>query len=368
MAAPPPPDPSVLITAATHLAGAKYYAMASFVMMTYDILLTFPTELEKIWKQRYSGVTVLWFMNRWFFLAAVIPTIASLHVDALCPLQAFMIHILSELCGYRIDHVQGSPAQFFHSCERYFRYPGYIAAIQRVVIGSIFILRMYCIYGRDYKVAVLIAVFLIVEVIIKLYATIAWGQAVQLPPGFVACVLSVSPENSAKFIIFWVFELVTDTLVVFLTVFRSFQLRRSASIWQSRLWQVLVKDGLMYFFVMFATNLITVIMYIVASQDLKAVNADFGVMINAVMTARLILNLKTANSRAVGVETNTDFARSIGTWEANIVGNLGNEFEGQFSNGTTEDGLSTRRNTRNYPRRSVHSDSTSVFEMHHRNW
>ena len=29
-------------------------------MMFYDIWLTFPVEVEKIWKQRFSGLTVLW--------------------------------------------------------------------------------------------------------------------------------------------------------------------------------------------------------------------------------------------------------------------------------------------------------------------
>ena len=58
--------------------GAKYYALASFVMLVYDILLTFPREVDKIWrKKRFSGLTVLWVCNRWVFLLMVILTIAS---------------------------------------------------------------------------------------------------------------------------------------------------------------------------------------------------------------------------------------------------------------------------------------------------
>lgn len=30
------------------------------VMIVYDIVITFGLEVEKIWKQRFSGVTVLW--------------------------------------------------------------------------------------------------------------------------------------------------------------------------------------------------------------------------------------------------------------------------------------------------------------------
>lgn len=65
--------------------------------------------------------------------------------------------------------------------------------------------------------------------------------------------------SSKKFVIFFVLELATgmssiivvlsdvnttaDSVVVILTVVRSYQLRRSAAIWQSQMWQVLVKDG-----------------------------------------------------------------------------------------------------------------------------
>lgn len=47
-------------------------------MLVYDIMLTFPREVNKIWrKTRLSGLTVIWFCNRWVFLLMVIPTIAS---------------------------------------------------------------------------------------------------------------------------------------------------------------------------------------------------------------------------------------------------------------------------------------------------
>lgn len=76
-----------------------------------------------------------------------------------------------------------------------------------------------------------------------------------------------------------------------------------------------------------------------ASEDLKAVNADFGVMINSLMTARLILNLKAAASNDAN-DTSTrpylasGFSGAHHTWEANILGNIGNEFEGGSSFGT----------------------------------
>ena len=31
-------------------------------MFVYDIFLTFPLEVEKVWKRRITGLTVLWFL------------------------------------------------------------------------------------------------------------------------------------------------------------------------------------------------------------------------------------------------------------------------------------------------------------------
>ena len=52
----------------------KVYRIA--VMLFYDIAITFGDEVEKIWKQRCTGATVLWFMvsdaNRIFPLSSMI--------------------------------------------------------------------------------------------------------------------------------------------------------------------------------------------------------------------------------------------------------------------------------------------------------
>lgn len=39
--------------------GVRAFAV---VMLFYDIAITFGDEVEKIWKQRFTGATVLWFM------------------------------------------------------------------------------------------------------------------------------------------------------------------------------------------------------------------------------------------------------------------------------------------------------------------
>lgn len=46
------------------------------------------------------------------------------------------------------------------------------------------------------------------------------------------------------------------------------------------------------------------------------------------MTARLILNLKTISDTPSGPQHHYGFDGARSTWEATIIGNIGNEFEG----------------------------------------
>ncbi|THH10129.1 hypothetical protein EW145_g1544 [Phellinidium pouzarii] len=242
---------------------AKFYALAAFV--------------EKVWRRKFTGLTVLWFLNRWVFFLAVIPTIVSFHDP----------QWIGPVCV---------PARLIF-CDRYFRYPGFIAAFQRVVIGSVFILRIYCIYGRSIRAPSIIVAFLIPEIVVKLFVTIKW-----------------------------------DSVVLILTVSRSYVAYQQSVMVNtaSRLWKVILKDGIVYFLVIFSANLLTVIMF---GLDLKAINADFGVMINSLMTARLILNLKSVGSferngaESTSIGGDAGGATVMSAWEAAVLGDIGNDFE-----------------------------------------
>ncbi|PAV21453.1 hypothetical protein PNOK_0408000 [Pyrrhoderma noxium] len=68
-----------LIVSATHVQAAKNCMLAGYSMMAYDVLLTFSDEVERIWKKRFSFLTVLWFLNRWVYGAAYIVVIIGFY-------------------------------------------------------------------------------------------------------------------------------------------------------------------------------------------------------------------------------------------------------------------------------------------------
>lgn len=287
-------------SAAKHLLAARYYELASFAIFVYDIFVTLDQEVERIWKQKLTVLTPLWITIRWMFLLALIPSIISFH-DTSFPKKI---------------------------CERFFKYPGVVAAIQRVVIGLVFTFRTYCIYDRSKKVAGVVFLFILGELFCKLYSIIAWGvplssssQAKDVP-----CVLTAGQENVHRFIINWVSELVTDGIVLLLTLYRTYTIFLSTRARLNNLWLVIMRDGVMYFFIMFIANLTTVIMYMSVTADIKAINATFSIIISSILTARLILNLKSASIGNVSsIIRHTSFSAAITTIDDTMLENIRND-------------------------------------------
>lgn len=76
-----------------------------------------------------------------------------------------------------------------------------------------------------------------------------------------------------------------------------------------------------------------------ASYSPRILSAQrFPPRINCIMTARLILNLKSANNQPNAPKHHYGYDGTQTAWEANIIGNLGNEFEGNSTgfSSTTE--------------------------------
>ncbi|KAF5321748.1 hypothetical protein D9619_001272 [Psilocybe cf. subviscida] len=60
-----PADLDALTSGAHHLLAAKYFQLAAFVMLIYDHILTFPEEVDRIWKRKISGASILFLINRY---------------------------------------------------------------------------------------------------------------------------------------------------------------------------------------------------------------------------------------------------------------------------------------------------------------
>ncbi|RPD65341.1 hypothetical protein L226DRAFT_531073 [Lentinus tigrinus ALCF2SS1-7] len=253
-----------LTTAAEHLMAAKMFSLASCVMLFYDIAITFGDEVERIWKQRFTGATVLWFLNRYLSPLGYIVIIVAFH----------------------------DPSWSKTACQRYVLYPEILKIFTATAVGVIFILRLYSIYSKSRAVLYGFSMLLVTELAVKIWA-FTDGVMLQLPPGFVGCILTGRSSPGDRIIYTWVAELVFDSAVFFATLYRTIQLYRRTIIGEAlSLITVIMRDGIMYFAAIFVSNLVTVLIFVFAPNDLKVINASFSTLITSLMVSRLMLNLR----------------------------------------------------------------------------
>ncbi|THG97319.1 hypothetical protein EW026_g4656 [Hermanssonia centrifuga] len=119
---------------------AKMFSLASCVMLFYDILITFGDEVEKIWRQRFTGATVLWFLNRYI------------------PPLGYIVVIVS------FQDPSWGPS----ACNRFVLYPEALKIVTSFTIGVIFILRLYAIYSRSRVILIGFALLLFAEIALKI--------------------------------------------------------------------------------------------------------------------------------------------------------------------------------------------------------
>ncbi|KAF8815776.1 hypothetical protein BYT27DRAFT_6655343 [Phlegmacium glaucopus] len=319
----PPPD-AVLATALVHLHAGLYFQIAGFVMLIYDHMLTFSDEVERIWKQKITGASILFLMNRY-----------------LTPLQFIIV----------IDAFQ-DPEWTKKACDRFVVFEGAQTISMVGICELIMILRVYALYGRSKLVAIPLLLLLAAQIVLSSLG-VNTGFAVPLPPGVVGCILT---GTSSLLALIWVTPLVTDSLIFFLTLWKTGQYIKKSG--RSPTLDIFLRDGAMYFCVIFASNLLNTLIYFVspiacsaplalllilqcllfklATEDLKAIGASFSQLMTSVMISRIVLNLRSvsesrslsASRGAVGlIEYHQIRQFDDNSLLTMVIGNLGEDFK-----------------------------------------
>ncbi|KIM38019.1 hypothetical protein M413DRAFT_249814 [Hebeloma cylindrosporum] len=235
-----PLSPEQLANVARNLMVAKMFSLASCVMLFYDIVITFGQEVERIWMRKFTMVTALWFLNRYLSPLGYIVIIVSFH------------HPWSK-----------------EVCNRYILFPEALKIVTAFVIGVIFTMRIYAIYSGRLTIVLFVACLLAAELAVKIWA-FTDGTSLVLPEGLVGCILV--GKHQGRFVFTWVAELVFDSVVFFLTLWRTVVHNRLLRGNTSSLINLVLRDGVIYFGVIFIANLVTVLLFLFATPNLKAVN------------------------------------------------------------------------------------------------
>ncbi|KAF5318154.1 hypothetical protein D9619_012116 [Psilocybe cf. subviscida] len=169
----------------------KLYCLASFVLLFYDILITFGDEVEWIWRRKFNWFTVLWFLNRYLSpLGFIVITVCELRsysgIDSVW--QAAAHSDDSRLPAFQ------DPRWVGKACDHYVLFPEILRIFTTSITGFIFIVRLYATYSRSRAVVVIGLCFLAGELAVKIWSFLG-ARRLQLPPGQFGCILTSGPDN-----------------------------------------------------------------------------------------------------------------------------------------------------------------------------
>jgi len=178
-------------------------------------------------------------------------------------------------------------------CLHFVHFPGVIQIIANSSIGLTLILRTYALYHRNNWVLAILFPFYLASFAVESWA-VAGGAPIPLHPGFNGCILSGKPGGGDRIAGLWISQLVFPTAIFVLTTGRILRLKSKGVINTATdsIAGLMLRDGTLYFFVIFFINLLNVVTYLIAPPDLQAVNATFSSIMQGIMICRLMLNLR----------------------------------------------------------------------------
>ncbi|TDL18914.1 hypothetical protein BD410DRAFT_456824 [Rickenella mellea] len=221
-------------------AKVDYVNVASTALLPYDVLITFGDEVRLMWGAKWNAGKILFFVTRY-------PVFIDCSLDLVLYLFSYLDPKL---------------------CAPIFKAVGWQSYLGILTAELILLMRTYAIYGRSRSVLIIFAI-------------------ICSPfPTLVPCIpTSVNRVAFLDFFLLMAFELV----VVILTAWKGiYQWREN----QSPLMKTLVKDGVFYFFWLFAVSLANAVVLKVASPVYSGLLLQVQRVLHAMLSARVLLHIR----------------------------------------------------------------------------
>ncbi|KAJ2977857.1 hypothetical protein NUW54_g11367 [Trametes sanguinea] len=263
-------DYAARVKEADELRTTFYVGIASFTALVWDHIITLGDEIEYIWKRKKGPLIYL------FLLPLLVPVYVA----------KSLIAVSLSLLLSRMDT--------FNVCMHFVRYEGSMTVIGINITALMMLLRIYAMYERKKSIVIFVGVVFCVE-----FGVNAWllthGVAVRHRAGITgtACTMIFDPDKvkgpiaSASA---WL-PLLYDTIVFVLTIKRTYRGVKNPTV--GRIMRVLLKEGLLYYSVIFTITLILTLMIVFAPDGLKNLTAQMTVA----MMSRITLHLKKQASK-----------------------------------------------------------------------
>ncbi|TFY52196.1 hypothetical protein EVG20_g10661 [Dentipellis fragilis] len=255
-----------------------YLSLIYFTILYYDYLVTFSAEVEYFWLQprRLNWPSALFFVNRYGALLGHIPFV----------IEVFIYPIICVPLGAR---------QF---CSGVHKYHQPYAALLQLVVVALCVIRVSAMYNHNRLVLGYLIILIIGCAILScwvIFAGVHKDPLVLLGHGAAGCNPLHSQSQSTRLAIAWSGLLMFDCSVFILTVAKAFQIGRQ---YPGSLIHVLLRDGTLYFAMLFFANLSNILMYLNAAPLLKDTNTVLTNVLSTTAISRLMLNLRAAHEKS----------------------------------------------------------------------
>lgn len=257
-----------IAVSAQQLISTKTFFCASVFLLLYDHVLTLSDEIDFVWKRRVTPVTCLFLLNRYYAPLVYIILVVAQFTPLLTP----------------------------EMCKQFVLFEPFGVGIVLLSITEVILtLRVSALYGQSRVVMSYLLLILCGQLAVGIWTLSRPGSG-PLPllavkvVAFTGC-FYVSAPNLTKISTgcLWI-EIAFDISVFGLTLART--LRAVADDEALGLVRTVFRDGILYFLVIFSTNLVWALMVIFAPIGLKYINAEPSVILVVIMINRLTLNLR----------------------------------------------------------------------------
>jgi len=260
-----------------------YADVASAALLTYDTILTIGQESRLVWKGRWGFPTFVYFVTRYGnTLQSILNLVANM--------------------DWNLD---------MDACYTWQLFSNWGIPAVMLVAEATLALRVVALYENEIKVKVFVWLWYlgsIVSTLTMMGLTLEGSSAVPSPaPPTLGC------QIDGPMTYWWTIyipSLIFEATVALMTLIRAIQHKRIMELKSTPLLYVLIRDQFFYFFVVFALNLVNLLVTLLAPSLYLAWTPQLTISISSIIAVRLFLNLREV--AYVKESTQVDQSRSIG--------------------------------------------------------
>ncbi|KAH8914716.1 hypothetical protein BT69DRAFT_1201421, partial [Atractiella rhizophila] len=241
-----------------------------YSVTVWDWILALPKEYQRIWKNQWSLIKILYLFNRYWTLIVLGLSLAS-----------FLSNFTQQ------------------TCERFVIWIPALCMWTTVCSECILLVRTYAIWQKNKYVLWGLLALLTGEIAVLLTSLHVFRRTATAVPisGTGPCIATGAKNGKDFTVAYWVSPIVFDSVVLILTVYKCTNYMRQGA--RTPLLKVFFRDGLLYFGCIFICNLINTIFYLLPNPALEAVNSPMSLLLTSVACSHIILNLRAEEAHAI---------------------------------------------------------------------